>query len=198
MRNGEHFSSQHEKPTSYPQYATAHVLKYYILVQDAYETEDSKAQEVFTQMQSAFGASVCHLLQLNSVSSSPSAPSSSVSYFWLAQTHRFCNVEARREGIGATVITTSVTAAANENNSKPPLQNSAPPPPTTTTNQAMEHPLAPLSNPLMDGANNDGGRSPTPPLPANATSKLKPVTAANIASCLTSNDVDRVRILVRE
>ena len=192
---------QHEKPTTYPQYATAHVLKYYILVQDAYETEDSKAQEVFTQMQNAFGASACHLLQLNSVSSSPSAPSSSVSYFWLAQTHRFCNVEARREGIGATVITTSVTAAANENNSeknnsKPPLQNSAEQP--TTANQAMEHPLAPLSNPLMDGANNDGGRSPTPPLPANATSKLQPVTAANIASCLTSNDVDRVRILVRE
>ena len=87
------FVLQHEKPTSYPQYATTHALKYYILVQDAYDTEDSKAQEVFTQMQNAFGASSCHLLQLNSVSSSnaaaaPSSSSSSVAGFWLAQTHR--------------------------------------------------------------------------------------------------------------
>ena len=82
---------QHEKPTSYPQYATTHALKYYILVQDAYDTEDSKAQEVFTQMQNAFGASTCHLLQLNSLSPSNAASSSSSSplaSFWLAQTHR--------------------------------------------------------------------------------------------------------------
>ena len=116
---------------------------------------------------------------------------------------RFCNVEARRQGIGATVITTSVTAAAaNEtnSNSKPPsssAENSAAP-----SKDAIAHPLAaPLSNPLMDGGglNNDGGgRTPTPPLPAGEAFKLQPVTATNIAARLTPNDVDRIRILVRE
>ena len=80
---------QHEKPTSYPQFATTHALKYYILVHDAYDTEDAKAQEVFTQMQNAFGASACHLLQLNSVSVSNAAISSApMANFWLAPTHR--------------------------------------------------------------------------------------------------------------
>ena len=113
-------------------------------------------------------------------------------------------MEARRQGIGATVITTSVTAAAaNEtnSNSKPPsssAENSAAP----SSKDAIAHPLAaPLSNPLMDGGglNNDGGgRTPTPPLPAGEAFKLQPVTATNIAARLTPNDVDRIRILVRE
>ena len=112
-------------------------------------------------------------------------------------------MEARRQGIGATVITTSLTAASaaatndTNSNSKPPSENSAPLPP------APEDPLShPLSNPLMDGANlnsDGGGRSPTPPLPAaGEASRLQPVTANNIATRLTSNDVDRIRILVRE
>ena len=113
---------------------------------------------------------------------------------------RFCNVEARRQGIGATVITTSLTAASaaatndTNSNSKPPSENSVPPP---APKDALSHPL---SNPLMDGANlnSDGGRSPTPPLPAGEASRLQPVTATNIATRLTSNDVDRIRILVRE
>ena len=66
---------------------------------------------------------------------------------------------------------------------------------------AMAHPLAAApSNPLMDGGgvNNDGGRTPTPPLPAGEAFKLQPVTSTNIATRLTSSDVDRIRILVRE
>ena len=111
-------------------------------------------------------------------------------------------MEARRQGIGATVITTSLTAASaaaatndTNSNSKPPSENSVPPP---APKDALSHPL---SNPLMDGANlnSDGGRSPTPPLPAaGEASRLQPVTATNIATRLTSNDVDRIRILVRE
>ena len=68
----------------------------------------------------------------------------------------------------------------------------------------VAHPLAAApSNPLMDGGgsglNNDGGgRTPTPPLPAGEAFKLQPVTSTNIATRLTSNDVDRIRILVRE
>ncbi len=170
------------------------MLKYYVLIQDAYDADDSKAQEIFTQMQNAFGSSLCHILQINSGSNKEDSalPSKSMADFWFGPTHRFLNVETRQQGIGATVSTTTTTAKANSTvaSDVPSASTKA------TSDHKMDHPLA--GNPLMDGVEKDGGRSPTPPLVNTGAPKLQPASASNIAACLTSNDVDRIRILVRE
>ena len=64
--------SQHERANSsssnslYPQYFSSNTLKYYILLHDVYSAEESRAHDIFKQMQTAFGSTSCHLLQFNS------------------------------------------------------------------------------------------------------------------------------------
>lgn len=69
---------------------------------------------MFTHVQQTFGSGQCHLLQVNSRQISTEGGGQSgnpamVEYF-LNHSHRFCNTETRREGMGATLITTATAA----------------------------------------------------------------------------------------
>lgn len=57
-----------------------------------------------------------------------------------------------------------------------------------TENNMIDHPLAAVEK----------AESPTPIPVMEAAPKLNPVTADNIAIHLSSNDIDRVRIFIRE
>ncbi len=160
-------------------------------------------------MKSAFGPSSCHLLQINSrkvddgaaegtnqTSSSPPANPAMVDYWLGSGGHRFCNVDARREGVGATVITTAETASAN---AKSASTNAAPPASTTPAKQESSAASHPLDHPLALNEEDRADRTPSPPaLQETSKSALAPVTEANVATHLTSNDIDRIRIFVRE
>jgi len=103
-----------EKAGVWPQFSQAVVLRVYVLVHDAYETGgDSRAQEQLARMRTAFGTGSCHLLQINSRSESQHDTQTGVHHHWFSHSHRFLNVDARREGMGATLITTAETALAN-------------------------------------------------------------------------------------
>ena len=55
----------------------------------------------------------------------------------------------------------------------------------------FDHPLANVDDEGLPA-------SPTPPVNAVPSPKLTPATPENIATHLTSNDLDRIRIFVRE
>ncbi len=155
-------------------------------------------------MKSAFGASSCHLLQINSRSSSSaeggedgkkSSPNPAMVEYWLGQRgHRFLNVDARREGMGATVITTAETASANTKGHQASSGKVAPPA------KEKSPPSHPLDHPLATNEEEDGSaRTPSPPaLQTSSKTSLVPINESNLATHLTSNDIDRIRIFVRE
>jgi len=185
-----------DQAVNWPQFLQPVVLRVYVLVHDAYEAGgDAKAQEQLARMRTAFGTGACHLLQINSRPEGQNE-AQSPSAHWFSPTHRFLNADARREGMGATVITTAETAAANTNhhhhNDSQNNSNAA----STIKEEGnkVSHPLHPL-------AVEETRRSPSPPIPTatnNPRQLLSPTTPANVAARLTSNDVDRIRIFVRE
>eukprot|EP00095_Tigriopus_kingsejongensis_P009758 maker-scaffold422_size175911-snap-gene-0.34 protein:Tk09758 transcript:maker-scaffold422_size175911-snap-gene-0.34-mRNA-1 annotation:"trafficking protein particle complex subunit 8" len=173
---------QRDKPHAYPQMATPQALKYYVLLHDPGQSSAEHAQTILGQMQSAWGAAHCHLLLLNSRPAPPDGrwgPNPALVDYWLTRGPRFCNVDARREGMGATLITTGATVPAGP----------GPEPPVTRPGPTLDHPLAAP----------DHADSPSPPQVAASTGPvLNPVNASNLGLRLTSNDIDRIRILIRD
>ena len=98
----QQYSHHHQKPNSFPQYILPNILKYYVLVHDVYEksVEESKAHELFTQIQNYYGSGICHFLQINSRNSSSSnndeadastaeqPNNSAIVDHWLGHSHR--------------------------------------------------------------------------------------------------------------
>ena len=112
---------------NYPHYVTPNILKYYVVLHDAHKVDESKAQEGFTQVQSAFGTANCSLLQINSAGSEPALkPDPAVSEHWLkhcTSTHRFSTVETRLAsvvGTTTTLIPNSTPPLTQHNNHVPP------------------------------------------------------------------------------
>jgi hypothetical protein len=180
---------QHERSSSgpggvnmYPQYFSPHILKYYVLLHDVYSVEESRAHEIYKQMQTAFGSASCHLLQFNSRTTQNDGDDGNpnVAEHWISMTysHRFSHIETRLKAVsGDSVLippSNKVTADQQDsNNSK--------------STDELDHPLAAVSE------------DKTPPLsPSVIVPKLVPITKDNIAIYLTYNDIDRIRILIRE
>lgn len=175
----------------YPQYFTSNIFKYFVLLHDVYAVEESKAHEIFRQMQNAFGSSSCHLLQFNSrtLQNDGDDANPNVAEHWtsVSFTNRFSHIETRLKAVsGDNVLIPNNSVASPATLTKDPNHvnaTSAPP----TGNSEVDHPLA----------NNDHEKSP-PPSPSVIVPKLIPVTKENIAIYLTYNDIDRIRILIRE
>ena len=110
--------------------------------------------------------------------------------YWLGHTHRFLNVDCRREGVGAVLINTAASSAHNNTSSvesTPVKQNSS----SGKKAPAADHPLAePEEKPETP--------SPPPAMLTSPSSKLTPVTPDNIARRLSSNDVDRMRTAMKD
>lgn len=183
---------QHEKQpmqnNPYPQYFNANIFKYFVLLHDVYSVEESKAHEIFRQMQNAFGSSSCHLLQVNSrtVQNDGDDANPNVAEHWTSMTftNRFSHIETRLKAVvGDNVLIPTQTVQE-----KDPKINEAPK--EVNNSDLVDHPLA--NHPL-----NPEEKSP-PPSPSVMIPKLVPVTKENIAIHLTYNDVDRIKILIKE
>ena len=104
----------------YPQYLSTNILKYYVVIHDAFEVDDSAAQKLFTKVQTAFGSNYCHLLSINSRTgqlllsnikeedktteancNAARNGNPGVADYWIShlQTHKFSNVETRFSSI---------------------------------------------------------------------------------------------------
>lgn len=60
-------SQQHNQfPNKLPKWFCPNILKYYVLLHDVVEGEQAKAETVYQNMKTTFGAHLCHLLQINS------------------------------------------------------------------------------------------------------------------------------------
>ena len=118
---------QHDRSSwSYPVYFSPNILKYYVLVHDTYsDIEDSKAQEMFTMVQNAFDSSSCCFLPLNSRAPDSESSNANIAEHWMAFSHRWCSVEARRGKSFTSGMATS-----------PQTTNISPPSPS------LSHPLA--------------------------------------------------------
>lgn len=187
-------SSSSSGSNHYPQYLSPHILKYYVLVHDVYAADEAKAQEIFTQMQNTFGSNVCHLLQINSRSAeATNMMEQQMAGHWTNMTfgHRFCHVETRLKAISggeaANLLNLNVekkVVVEEENH---------------LLGSQLEHPLA---NAAVEGGGEKNATiissSSAPVLTNTSAAKLTPATSENLASHLTPNDVDRIRILVRE
>ncbi|XP_035678676.1 trafficking protein particle complex subunit 8-like isoform X2 [Branchiostoma floridae] len=57
---------QHTSQAKYPKWFTPNTYKYYVLLHDVAEGDDSRAEEVFKGMKSSYGQNGCHLLKVNS------------------------------------------------------------------------------------------------------------------------------------
>jgi len=172
---------QHDKPGTYPQYFNPNIMKCYILVHDVYSgVDDAKAQEMFTQVQAAFEPTCCHFLQLNSRIPDEGGGATGISDHWFTFSHRFHNIEVRK---GSNFVATPGTyhAPVTANPVTGPSENSS-----ELSDQELDHPLAVNNLP------------PDTPPPHQPQAKLTQATRESVSKHLTANDIDRIRILMRE
>ncbi len=182
--------AQHEKSVNsnsnsnqYPQYFSSNIFKYFVLLHDVYTVEESKAHEIFRQMQNAFGSASCHLLQINSRTvqndGDDSNPNLAEQWTSMTFTNRFSHIETRLKAvIGDDVLIPPKTLPSKPKDHEEEV--------ISKKGDQIDHPLAEQED-----------KTP-PPSPAVIASKLVPVTKDNIALYLTYNDVDRIRILIKE
>lgn len=209
----------------YPQYLCTNILKYYVVIHDVFEVDDAAAQDMFIKIQTAFGSSSCHLLCVNSRTghliqsankesdkmaqgdSETKNGNPGVADYWInyAQGYRFCNVETRFASIVGESTSNSKTATpksktVNSHNSIAANTTNDKLVPKTGDDSRNSHPLE--NNELNTDSSTDfvdvldigeGEVKPKKSLPA-----LFPVTAANVALLLNSNDVDRIRAFIKE
>ena len=138
-----------------------------------------------------------------------------VAEHWTSMTfsHRFSNIETRLLAVSGDSVLIPPPAASNNVERPPPAAGkttfnftnffspskfnetfnftefSVPPPTNDNAGDSeLDHPLAAVNN---------EERTP-PPSPSVIVPKLVPVTRENIAIHLTYNDIDRIRIMIRE
>ncbi|XP_014675931.1 PREDICTED: trafficking protein particle complex subunit 8-like [Priapulus caudatus] len=64
--NQQQHQQQHQTPKKLPKWFSPNIFKYYVLLHDVTDGEESKAEAVYQSMKSTYGAHACHLLQINS------------------------------------------------------------------------------------------------------------------------------------
>ena len=230
----QQYRHQHEKGGAisngnggiYPQYLCTNILKYYIVIHDAFEVDDSSAQEMFIKVQNAFGSGFCHLLSINSrtgqmIQSSKESDQTAnlehgnstgnpgVADFWInhMESHRFCNVETRLASISGestkdNKLSNNKTKIVNSNISSVEIKAGMNDTSKSREERESSHPLADTeSNESSDFVDVDAlvkGEIDCGIKASNKLPNLVPVTACNIALLLNSNDIDRIRAFIKE
>ncbi|XP_013382686.1 trafficking protein particle complex subunit 8-like isoform X2 [Lingula anatina] len=219
---------QHQSPTKPPKWFSPNTFKYFVLVHDVAEGEESKADAVYQSMKSMYGAGSCHLLQINSRSVSSKENLNNEpdpwSQFMPKNDAESLDIEASlfskndssfpsrvTEGEG-TLRMETVIEDATEVKEEPSMQKSASAP-------VMSHPL---DDNTVDGGwsetadrgqqqqqdSTDG--TPADPsaqskgIPNQTQAKARPVVNGDVGAssqhglCLTPSDHDRLKIFIHE
>ncbi|XP_076064729.1 trafficking protein particle complex subunit 8 homolog l(3)76BDm [Oratosquilla oratoria] len=184
---------QHQTPARYPKWFCPNLLKYYLLVHDTTTGDLEAAETVYEQMSSMYGAANCHLLQINS------RPHGQMDIHLPDPWSQFLQFRSTCESGGTSSETSSGTGTPREDVSGMPTR--------VMEGDSLEsvHPLSPmLPPPTEDGKNGIidgiGTNDVAPDIPVILNNQSLPVSsqAVHHGGCLTSSDVDRIRIFVHE
>lgn len=191
---------QHQTPARYPKWFSPNILKYYLLVHDVSTTKQEKAEGLLKQMGSMYGEANCHMLSINSRPSGQ-PDTANVPDPWSQFLHHR-NLQDTGGGGGSSSEASSGTGTPWEDVPGFPARVSE----SNDDFQEMAHPLSPsLPTPPHEDKNGTGEGiiaveiSPDVPVMVNRPNPHSSSTGTvHHGGCLTSSDVDRIRIFVHE
>ncbi|XP_039251873.2 trafficking protein particle complex subunit 8-like [Styela clava] len=103
-----------EKNNDSLRWMTPNTLKYFVLLHDAQQSDDSKAKEVFATLQATYGTKVCHFLCINSRNVSNSEGAQNLPDPW----HQFMNSSTSSLKNNVTDVAYSKISTVNGTNSE--------------------------------------------------------------------------------
>ncbi|KAK4309286.1 hypothetical protein Pmani_019075 [Petrolisthes manimaculis] len=187
----------HQTPSRYPKWFSPNILKYYLLVHDVTVGDLTKSEQVLEQMSSMYGAGNCHMLQINSRPLDHSDIHLPDPWTQFLVQRASCDPSG-----GSSSETSSGTGTPREDVSGLPTRVTEG---DTTDCCEPVHPLSPppTTVPTMDEKNGAFDIMPGVEISSDVPVMVDrptqpPGTPQHHGGCLTSSDVDRIRIFVHE
>ncbi|XP_042232153.1 trafficking protein particle complex subunit 8-like isoform X3 [Homarus americanus] len=184
----------HQTPARFPKWFSPNILKFYLLIHDITAGDLTKSEQVFEQMTSMYGSSNCHLLQINSRHSDQTDVHLPDPWSQFLIQRASCEPSG-----GSSSEASSGTGTPREDVSGLPSR--------VTEGDTADccEPIHPLSPTVLSIDEKNGNVDMMPgveisadvPVMVNRPS-LPAGTAQHHGGCLTSSDVDRIRIFVHE
>lgn len=184
----------HQTPARFPKWFSPNILKFYLLIHDVTAGDLTKSEQVFEQMTSMYGSSNCHMLQINSrhIGQTDVHLPDPWSQFLIQRAS--CDPSG-----GSSSEASSGTGTPREDVSGLPSRVTEG---DTTDCCESIHPLSPTVPPV-DEKNGTFDIMPGVEISADVPvmvnrPSLPAGTVQHHGGCLTSSDVDRIRIFVHE
>ncbi|XP_045613313.1 trafficking protein particle complex subunit 8 [Procambarus clarkii] len=184
----------HQTPARFPKWFSPNILKFYLLIHDVTVGDLTKSEQVFEQMTSMYGSSNCHLLQINSRHTDQTDVHLPDPWSQFLIQRASCDPSG-----GSSSEASSGTGTPREDVSGLPSRVTEG---DTTDNCEPIHPLSPTVPPI-DEKNGTYDMMPgveiSPDVPVMVNRPSLPAgSVQHHGGCLTSSDVDRIRIFVHE
>lgn len=183
----------HQTPARFPKWFSPNILKFCVLLHDVSAGDLSRSEQIFEHMGTTFGSNNCHLLQINSRETDQSDVHLPDPWSQFLLQRAACDLSG-----ASSSETSSGTGTPREDVSGLPSRVSEG---DTTDNTEPIHPLSPTLPPVDE-------KNGTYDMPGVEISSDVPVmvnrpnvvlgTAQHHGGCLTSSDVDRIRIFIHE
>ncbi|KAK8399491.1 hypothetical protein O3P69_003521 [Scylla paramamosain] len=184
----------HQTPARFPKWFSPNILKFFVLLHDVSAGDLSRSEQIFEHMGTTFGSNNCHLLQINSRETDQSDVHLPDPWSQFLLQRAACDLSG-----ASSSETSSGTGTPREDVSGLPSRVSEG---DTTDNTEPIHPLSPTLPPV-DEKNGTYDMMPgveissDVPVMVNRPNMLVG-TAQHHGGCLTSSDVDRIRIFIHE
>ncbi|XP_067931715.1 trafficking protein particle complex subunit 8-like [Watersipora subatra] len=160
---------QQQTPAKLPRWFSTDICRYYVLLHDCTDGDDTKAEAVYQSMKSKYGVFSCHLLRINSVlpNAEPSPPFDALPDPW---SNFIKHTASSKEP--QTSLPNGVSSAVHSETSQ------------DTSHSA--HPLAPSSSPKRERSHSGGMHRP------------RTRSVSERGCWLTTHDHDRLKTFVQE
>lgn len=185
---------QHQTPARFPKWFSPNILKYYLLIHDVTVGDLAKSEQIFEQMCSMYGSNNCHLLQINSRATDQMdvhLPDP-----WTQFLIQRASIDPSG---GSSSEASSGTGTPREDVSCLPSRVTEG---DTTDCCEPIHPLSPTLSPPAEEKNGTFDVMPaveiSSDVPVMVNKPTLPTGTTHHGGCLTSSDVDRIRIFVHE
>ncbi|XP_061094723.1 trafficking protein particle complex subunit 8 isoform X1 [Conger conger] len=183
---------QHSGEHSFPKWFIPNTLKYYVLLHDIAEGDESRADAVYEDMKQRYGTQACYLLKINSHTSTTGSdeqiPDPWSQYL---QKSSLQNQDLHEEGPSALVNNTTVENSTNAEDLDSPDSSTK----DAVPNNFDSHPLQ-LDHPSDPGGPQETLEALRAVAPGPEGKKQPGVTSHG--ACLTLNDHDRIRQFIQE
>lgn len=184
----------HQTPARFPKWFSPNILKFCVLLHDVTVGDLSRSEQIFEHMVTSYGSSNCHLLQINSRETNQTDVNLPDPWSQFLLQRATCDASG-----GSSSETSSGTGTPREDVSGLPSRVSEG---DTADNMEPIHPLSPTLPP-MDEKNGAFDMMPGVEISSDVPvmvnrPNLPAGTAQHHGGCLTSSDVDRIRIFIHE